>query len=134
VIEMPVALISIGPGSPLMLLAKNVRIEPPRAETQVLHSGGRPYIYNVGLRLGSFRAESIQGDLHAWRSACLHASLTQHRAGTMMTVETEARHHVCDLQRFLITSVGHEVHAKHDHGTACIAHHVNGNFWDANQY
>lgn len=133
-IRMDRCLVAVGPGSPTLMLAKGVEITPPQQATQLLQAANGPVAYNVGVTLGTFRAETISTGVITWRKA-LYDTRLEH-GGAPFHVETVNRRPVCNLRRFLITSVGHEVHT--DPGdlptTMCIAHHVQGQFFDASRY
>lgn len=102
--------LAIGPGSPLLMLARAVNIEMPHDDSPV----GQ----------GAFYAESITSDTRAWRSA-MDAAMAPRGDGTLLTVDNHSGFGRIIIPNFIL--IGYAQRVESPQGVTVVSH-VRGRF------
>jgi hypothetical protein len=126
-IRMEHALISWGPGAPLLMMAEGIEIRPPEQAVQVIRNHGAAVLQNIGWKLGSFSIRKITAENESWERAKHWAS--PERMGSLH-VESNNRRPVCQLSRCILNNIGMETRATDPRGTMVVVEHVGGVFYD----
>lgn len=132
-LTIPECFVSIGPGSPILMLARHVTITLPYTPKQLMMCNGRFFAQDGPTQLGEFEAETITTGLPTWQKACYDAAVIKPsgRPGTMVQVESVARLLLFSLSDFVMIGVSHEVHSPHANGTVVSARGVRAYFSSA---